>query len=136
MTPQTPPSTTGELIPQPHGGALKRGGPNRGAGRRPDRVKKLALQLLEPRLQLLAHFADGVVVSQVEDVNGTAKHVLHSPSPAERIKALEVLHKIGTGATVSVSDVRERLRRQVQMIRGQDTWTTTDLLTALGEVWT
>lgn len=109
---------------------------NRGGhGRRPDRIKKLAQQLLEPRLRLLAHFADGVVVSQVEDDAGKAKHKLHSPTPAERTKAIEVLHKIGMGDTVSVSDVRDRLKRQVAVIRGQSTWTQDELLEALTEVW-
>ena len=109
---------------------------NRGGhGRRPDRIKKLAQKLLEPRLRLLAHFADGVVVSQVEDDAGNAKHKLHSPTPAERTKAIEVLHKIGMGDTVSVSDVRDRLKRQVALIRSQETWTADELLVALGPVW-
>jgi hypothetical protein len=127
---------TAVMVP-PKGGQLRVGNPgNRGGhGRRPDRIKKLAQQLLEPRLRLLAHFADGVVVSQVEDDAGNAKHKLHSPTPAERTKALEVLHKIGMGDTVSVSDVRDRLKRQVALIRSQETWTTDDLLTALGGVW-
>jgi hypothetical protein len=124
------------MVP-PQGGQLRVGNPGNkgGHGRRPDRIKKLALQLLEPRLRLLAHFADGVAVSQVEGEGGKAKHVLHSPSPAERIKAIEVLHKIGTGATVSVSDVRERLKRQVSLIRGQAQWDTEDLLATLAGVW-
>ncbi len=126
------------LVPQPHGGALASGGKvgNRGGhGRRPDRIKKLAQKLLEPRLRLLAHFADGVVVSQVEDEDGNARHKLHSPTPAERTKALEVLHKIGMGETVSVSDVRERLKRQVSLIRGQAQWDTEELLATLAGVW-
>ena len=124
------------MEPQGHGGALRRSGyKNPNAGRRPDRIKKLAQQLLEPRLRLLAHFADGVVVSQVEDDAGNAKHKLHSPTPAERTKAIEVLHKIGMGDTVSVSDVRTRLKQQVALIRTQDSWTTDDLLAALGGVW-
>jgi len=83
----------------------------------------------------LAHFADGVVVSQVEDEDGNARHKLHSPTPAERTKALEVLHKIGMGETVSVSDVRERLKRQVSLIRGQAQWDTEELLATLAGVW-
>ena len=71
-----------------------------GHGRRPDRIKRLAQKLLEPRLRLLAHFADGVVVSQVEDDDGNARHKLHSPTPAERTKALEVLHKIDRKSVV------------------------------------
>ena len=126
---------SGVMVPQPHGGALKRGGTHERTGRRPDRIKKLAQKLLEPRLRLLAHFADGVVVSQVEDDNGTPRHKLHSPTPAERTKAIEVLHKIGMGDTVSVSDVRDRLKRQVALIRSQENWTADELLVALGPVW-
>ena len=59
-------SNTGVIIvPQKHGGALQRGG-SKGSGRRPDRIKKLAQQLLQSRVPLLAHFADGVAVQQAE----------------------------------------------------------------------
>jgi len=124
------------MEPQGHGGALRRSGyKNPNAGRRPDRIKKLAQKLLEPRIHLLAHFADGVAVSQVEDKAGNARHVLHSPTPAERTKALEVLHKIGGGHPVSVSDVRDRLQQQVALIRSQPTWDSDALLAALTTVW-
>lgn len=127
---------TAVMVP-PKGGQLRVGNPGNkgGHGRRPDRIKKLAQKALLPRLRLLAHFADGVAVSQVEDDAGNARHKLHSPTPAERIKALEVLHKIGMGDTVSVSDVRDRLKRQVALIRSQETWTADELLQALGPVW-
>ena len=125
-----------DVMVQPRGGQLRVGNPgNKGGGRRPDRIKKLAQKALLPRLRLLAHFADGVAVSQVEDDAGNARHKLHSPTPAERIKAIEVLHKIGMGDTVSVSDVRDRLKRQVALIRSQEAWTADELLQALGPVW-
>jgi hypothetical protein len=121
------------LVPQPHGGALKPGGTigNRGGhGRRPDRIKRLAQKLLLPRLHILAHIADGTSVALGEE---GLKFV--APTPGERTAAIRALKEIGMGETGSVSDVRERLKRQVAVIRGQDTWTQEELLVALTEVW-
>lgn len=108
----------GAMIPQPHGGRLRNGGTNRGgSGRRPDRIKKLAGKLLEPRMALLAHFADGVAVQQTEDATGAKKFELISPTPKERIAALALLQKIHDGEKVAVSDVKHRLREQFRVLR-------------------
>lgn len=122
----------GALVQQPHGGALRNGGTNRGgAGRRPDRIKRLAQKLLLPRLHILAHIADGTSVALGEE---GLKFV--APTPGERTAAIRALKEIGMGESVSVSDVRDRLKRQVAVIRGQATWTQDELLEALTEVWT
>lgn len=122
------------MMVQPHGGALRRGGPNKGGpGRRPDRIKKLAQKALLPRVQLLAHLADGVAI-HFDDESGTK---LISPTPGERIRALEMLHKIGMGETVSTADVRDRLKQQVRLIRTSalDDASKELVLSLLGEVW-
>lgn len=130
MTPPQTPSV-GELVPQPHGGALKRGGPNRGAGRRPSVVRKRAMAMFAKNLPILDFIARGVTTSFVE---GGAQ-VLVTPKPSERVAAMKLLGEIGMGERVSTSEIRERLRHQVVLIRGQDTWSTPDLLAALAEVW-
>ena len=104
---------------------------NKGGGRRPDRIKKLAQKLLLPRLHILAHIADGTSVALGDE---GLKFV--APTPGERTAAIRALKEIGMGETVSVSDVRDRLKRQVAVIRGQATWTQDELLEALTEVWT
>lgn len=129
MTPPTP--NVGDLVPQPHGGALKHGGANPGAGRRPSAVRKRALAMFAKNLDVLDFIAQGVTTSFVD---GGAQ-VLVTPKPSERVAAMRLLGDIGLGERVSVSEVRDRLRRQVQLLRGQDTWTTTELLSALAEVW-
>jgi hypothetical protein len=82
-------------------------------------------------LDVLDFIAQGVTTSFVD---GGAQ-VLVTPKPSERVAAMRLLGDIGLGERVSVSEVRDRLRRQVQLLRGQDTWTTTELLSALAEVW-
>lgn len=118
------------VMPGRHGGTLRRGGTNKNAGRRPDRIRKLAQQLLEPRIRLLAHFADGVAVQQHD---GEFKVI--SPTPAERTRAIEALHKIGMGEQVAVSEVRARMRAQIARVMERETWTRDELLAALGEIW-
>jgi hypothetical protein len=121
---------TAVMVP-PQGGQLRVGNPgNKGGGRRPDRIKRLAQKLLLPRLHILAHIADGTSVALGEE---GLKFV--APTPGERTAAIRALKEIGMGETVSVSDVRERLKRQVTVIRGQATWTQEELLVALTEVW-
>lgn len=123
----------GALVPQPHGGALRNGGTNRGGyGRTPDRIRKAAQKALRGRLHLLGHFADGVAVAMGED--GT--HGWQEVKPGERIRALEVLHKIGSGEQCSVHEVRARLTAQLKVMRQElDAATFTRLAAALEDVW-
>lgn len=127
--------TVQQAMPGRNGGLLLRGnvGNRGGTGRRPDRIKRLAQKALLPRVQLLAHLADGVAV-HFDDESGTK---LISPTPGERIRALEMLHKIGMGETVSTADVRDRLKTQVRLIRASalDEASKELVLSLLGEVW-
>ena len=123
------------MVTQPHGGALRNGGTNRGGRGYPDRIKKLAQQALLPRVRILAHFADGVAVQQQEDAEGNREFVLQSPTPRERIAAIEALHKIGNGEQVSVSDVRRRMKAQLRAIHTREMWDRDELLAVLDEVW-
>lgn len=120
-------------MPGRNGGTLRNGGTNRGGtGRRPDRIKRMAQRDLAATLPHLKHFANGVAVEYVED----GKLVLISPTVGERIRAVEVMHKIGMGEQVAVSDVRARLKAQLRVIRDMMPPEQADqVCAALGEVW-
>lgn len=120
-----------QLVAQPHGGALKRGGTNPNAGRRPAIVRKRALQMFVRNLPVLDAIARGV---QVEFQEGGAL-VLKSPRPGEQVAAMKLLKETGLGAEVNAGDVRERLRAQVNLIRSRAQWSTDELLDALDSVW-
>ena len=121
------------MVPQPHGGALARGGipGNKGGGRRPDRIRRMAQRALLKRVPLLAHLADGVAVEFTDD--GATR--LISPTPGERIRAMEALHKLASSPEVNVALLRERLAAQVRVIRSRAQWTPDELLAELSPVW-
>jgi hypothetical protein len=119
------------LEPQPHGGQLRRGGPSPGSGRRPSQVRAKALKMFARRLHLVGAIADGVAV-QFED-GGALK--LISPRPGERLQALKLLAELGLGEQVAVSEVRERMRTQLEVLRTQAHWETEELIAALTRVW-
>lgn len=101
-------------MPGRNGGQLRRGGPNGGAGgRRPDRIRRMMQRDLEEVAPRLKHIAKGVSVRFVE--NGATE--IFSPTPGEQTRAIELMHKIGMGETVPVSDVKARLRAQFRVLR-------------------
>lgn len=90
----------GELVPQPHGGALKRGGNTKpGTGRPPSEIRRAALRSLDQRLKVLNEIAD----------KKTARD-------ADRIAAVKALASIGLGASMAMSEVRQKLEATVAMI--------------------
>ena len=132
----------GALVPQPHGGALRMGNPgNRGGHGRPrSSIKAIAKKELRKRIGHLSAFADGVAVSLVEDdtdpTKPAQKLVTHAVKVETRVKALEVLAKIAGDHTVALSEVKGRLKRQVEMIRQTlPPEVADDLLHKLAEVW-
>ena len=83
------------LRPQPHGGALRTGGTNRGGpGRPPSAIREAARALYDARLGLLAEIADD-----------------HAINSGDRIRALHELARVGMGNPVSLDDVRSCLIR-------------------------
>ena len=121
------------MRPGKNGGALLVGGKpgNRGGGRKPAAIRKKALRMLASRMHVIGSLADGVAV-HFDDEGGTK---LVSPKPGERLQALKLLAELGMGDQVPVSDIRDRLRRQLAVIREQETWTQADLIAALEGVW-
>ena len=94
------------VIPQPHGGALRRGDkPGNKGGRPPSAVREACRLAFHQRLKVLKDIADGKI----------------DASPADRIKAVDTLGKYGgiqkiehTGADdgpiqVNVVELRERI---------------------------
>jgi hypothetical protein len=129
---------TPQLIPQPHGGALYRGGVKGNAGNRlRGRVRRQALHLVAQRLPQLAHVADGVVIEWTEDALGQRVPVLTSPTPGERTAAMRLLWDVAqSGQSVNMPEVKKRVKQQVEVIRSTlppDQAET--LLHALGEIW-
>lgn len=78
----------GELIPQPHGGALRNGGPNAGGtGRPPSEIRKKLRGSFEDRVKVLEAIADDT-----------------KASPADRMRALDLMGKYGLGTTMTETD--------------------------------
>jgi len=117
---------TGELVPQPHGGALLNGMAKNhvpGPGRPPSELRERLKGSLAERIKVVEEIADEI-----------------THTPADRLRAIDLLAKYGLGTkeeiTLVSEDVRTRLERQVSLIASRPTWTREDLLTELEAVWT
>lgn len=88
---------------------------NKGGGRKPSAIRKKALRMLGNRLHIVGALADGVAV-QFED-GGELKLVI--PRPGERMQALKLLAELGMGEQVAVSEVKARMRAQVEVLRDE-----------------
>lgn len=94
---ERPDETTAEssgrnLIPQPHGGALRRGG-NGSGGRPPSKVRRAMLKQGANRLRVLREIADNP-----------------KEKARDRIRAVDVLIKNGLGPAISMDEVRDKLK--------------------------
>lgn len=74
------------LVPQPHGGALRRGGPNKGAGRPASEIRAKMRGALWKRLKIAQEIADDPKANS-----------------SDRLKALDFLAKYGMGTQQEVS---------------------------------
>ncbi len=82
----------------------------------------------------------GVAVELLTKVTADGKEVhdwrMFTPEPKDRLAAIKALADIGMGASVTMADVRERLRQQVDVIRQTlPTEQAEQLLDALKAVW-
>ena len=113
-----------KLIPQPKGGALLAGGvPGNvgGTGRPPSEIRKRLRGDFDRRRKILREIADDGKLS-----------------PADRLKAIDLMAKYGLGAIreLTTEHVRERLVKQIAIIRQElPPEVAEPLLTRLGEVW-
>jgi hypothetical protein len=108
-----------ELVRQPHGGAIHRGGKPGNAGNRVMRhLHKEAARMVASRMEIIGHIADGTVVEWSEDAQGRRVPTLTSPKPADRVRAVNLLWDIANShKKVSLAQVKARLKAQVQAIR-------------------
>jgi hypothetical protein len=92
------------LVPQPRGGAIYQGpaaNPVAGPGRPPSQVKAAARESFAVRIPVLEKIAD----------SAKAKHT-------DRIRAVEVLGRMGLMGNISTEDVKQALKETSATIRG------------------
>jgi hypothetical protein len=119
-------------MPGKNGGTLKRGGVNPNAGRRPSLVRKRALAMFVRNLPALEAIAAGVTVEIQDD--GSFK--LKSPNHSAQVSAMKLLGELGMGEQVAVSEVKARMRAQVEVLRDELPPELFERITQrLGEVW-
>jgi hypothetical protein len=120
---ESPEQMAGQLVAQPHGGALRRGalpGTNApGPGRPPSAIRESAREALDKRLPLLAQIIDGEPIRHVvRDPSGNETEFYKSATIQEREKAFVALAKIGMSATgIRADDVEVRLKATIGEIR-------------------
>ena len=119
---QTTDQTTvpvGALIPQPHGGALRNGGTNKGGpGAPPKAIRELLRARYAERVGILEQIADGQAIQKVK-IDGIETDTLISADVGDRLKALDQMARYGIGTTkeVSIEDVKDRLSNSLDAIR-------------------
>ncbi len=101
---ELPVKTTGvgELVRQPHGGALKRGGVNPGAGRPPSAIRADTRSDFDK----VRHVAVRIAMSKAK---GT--------KDADRLRAIELLGRFGLDEQINRADVAAALQGTIEDIR-------------------
>jgi hypothetical protein len=100
--PTTDPLPTGAMIPQPHGGAIRNGGTNRGGHGRPaSKVRAALLRAGAKRIPVLQAIAD-------DPTQGAA----------ERIRAVNVMLTHGLDdKSLTLGSVQERILQTAELLR-------------------
>lgn len=109
-------------IPQPNGSALLAGGVpgNRGGGRPPSAIRATARADFDELLPTLKRIVTGRRTKAVDKIRG-----------------IDVLGKYGMGSPVSIDDVRQAWREQIDVIREMLPPAQSEpLLAALRPIWT
>jgi hypothetical protein len=115
------PDVRPEMVPQPHGGALKVGNPgNRGGtGRPPSEIRQRLRGAFEDRIPILEDIADSATASA-----------------SDRMKAVDLMAKYGLGKEVSAEDVRMKLGETLDLLRRElDPETYARITKQMREVW-
>lgn len=112
-------------VRQPHGGALYAGGvPGHrgGPGRPPSVLRELLRGSFAERLAVLEAIADGQPVVRVRLPDGTETETLVSASPADRLRALDLMAKYGLGTQMGlpVNGAGEETPTQVIIMGGRE----------------
>jgi hypothetical protein len=126
---------------QPHGGALKTGGPNRGAGRPPSVLREMARAITAealPQVRLVALGERITVTRKVKDDDEGDVYADFDVRPEirDRMEAFDRLSALGMGEEIRSEDVRKRLEHQAEIIvatlGAEDA---ARVLAAIGEAW-
>lgn len=111
-----------EMIPQPHGGALRRGGNTTpGTGRPPSAIRSRLRGAFDERVAVLEEIADGIVTINLREKCEHCGEMPTRQSPLElqnlvrsvtndRLKAIDMMAKYGMGPGMSVDEVRDKVR--------------------------
>lgn len=162
---KTSAKTSGALVPQPHGGALSPGNPGNkgGPGRPPSLIRGELRGSYDERKAFLDRVIEGEVMTHMKfRVSDLAQHVTcgncgesqllpknvdslyleidvkTSASVKDRISALEhqAKYSLGQLKEISVENVREKLERQVELLRNRFSGEVLNtLLRELREIW-
>lgn len=117
-----------QLVPQPHGGAIKQGGNlgNRGGYRTPSKVRKLALRMGVKHLGTLDAIAGGAApmtercvkcghTATLDEVNA-ARNQIADVKPSDMVQASKALLDVGMGPKLTRAQLEEGFRRQGEVI--------------------
>ena len=105
VTVEKPGHKPGPKVPQKHGGAIYQGTPKNivpGPGRPPSEIRRTLRASFDQRVKILEEIADS-----------------EQASPADRMKAVDLLAKYGLGTTkeLTVEHVQDRLRQTIDVIQ-------------------
>lgn len=134
----------GALVPQPHGGALRNGGTNRGGPGRPAHaIRDNFRALLDTEgTKLLRQVLSGTVPIQEE-----CPKCGHKPKQkrkleaaiGEGLNAVQILARFGIGTkdelTTIAPEVRMRVQQTVALISSRAKWDAAELLDELDKIW-
>lgn len=130
---------TGALVRQPHGGALRYGGTNRGGtGRPPSAIREQLRGDFDRRRRILREIADGKAMVRVRDAEGKETESLVSAAPRDRLRAIDIMGKYGIGTVreLTVDHVSSRLEETYRvLIQELDPETFKRIDERLAEVW-
>lgn len=117
--PERPAGTA--MRPQPHGGALKTGGPNRGAGRPPSVLREMAREITAealPQIRLVALGERITVTRKVKDDDEGDVYADFDVRPEirDRMEAFDRLASLGLGEEIRAEDIGKRLEMQAAVI--------------------
>lgn len=139
--PRKTPTVTVPAVPtQPgrNGGTLLVGNPgNRGGGRQPSAYRTLCREIVDRRqlLERLGKIASGEI-GEIVEVPGGGKVYCETPVKEQRLATEALLaYGVGKAGSVSPEEVKERLRRTVELAEGLPEEQRTPFLAALQAIW-